>query len=289
MAAIEAVHDAEYLQFLKTAAQEWSEDKSRSTEVVPHIHPVRYGRGKPTSLMGRAGYYMNGTNCPIGADTFSAAYASAQTAIAGATLILEGERAVYALCRPPGHHAHADMAGGFCYLNNVAIAAQVLTEGFAAPVAILDIDVHHGNGTQEIFYRRSDVFCASIHADPTSCYPFYQGYADERGEGDGLGWNLNVPLPKGSGNVEVLRAVGSICDRARELHCAAIVVALGFDGHEEDPIGQFRISTPGFEAIARCIERTDLPVLLVQEGGYDSGRLGSYLGAFLQPFIQASV
>jgi acetoin utilization deacetylase AcuC-like enzyme len=277
------VHDAAYVEFLKQASSLWTQLPEAGPEVVPHIHPMRNARARPQGILGLAGYYMNGTNCPIGPQTCSAAYSSAQTAISGADLLLAGERAAYALCRPPGHHAHSDLAGGFCFLNNCAIAANRLTKTFGK-VAVIDIDVHHGNGTQEIFYARDDVFCGSVHADPTDFYPFYQGYADEVGEGRGQGWNLNLPLKRRAGAQEVAEAAASLLDRARALGCAAIVVALGFDTFVGDPMGVFAVTTEEFADIGSVFARSGLPTLLVQEGGYDGPHLGANLTSFLQGF-----
>src|SRR5215468_494072 len=194
LAPIRSIHDAGYLDFLRTAHERWVQTLDGSSEVVPHVYAIRQVRGCPTSVLGQAGLYMMGTNCSIGESTWRAAYASAQTAIEAAELVRSGDSVCYGLCRPPGHHAYYDLAGGFCYLNNAAIAATHLRKTFAK-VAIIDIDVHHGNGTQEIFYRRSDIHFTSIHADPSSFFPFYLGYAQEQGEGDGLGCNRNCPLP----------------------------------------------------------------------------------------------
>jgi acetoin utilization deacetylase AcuC-like enzyme len=284
---IAAVHDAAYLEFLAHAHEAWAEDPQRSAEVIAHVHPVRYGRGKPRSILGAAGYFTNGTNCPIGPRTYGAAYWSAQTALTAADLLLGGERCAYALCRPPGHHAHADLAAGFCFLNNVAIAAQSLLANRSrapGPIGVIDVDVHHGNGTQEIFWGSGEVFCGSVHADPAGCYPFYQGYADERGEGEGEGWNMNLPLARGSGDAEMLAAVDTLCGEALRKGCRTLVVALGFDAHEDDPLGQLRVSDAGFARIAARIRSTGLPVLLVQEGGYDGDALGRSLSAFLEAF-----
>jgi acetoin utilization deacetylase AcuC-like enzyme len=213
---------------------------------------------------------MADTACPITADTWSATLASAWSAVEGAELVLSGTRAAYALCRPPGHHAFTDRAGGFCYVNNCAVAATVLRRE-AARVAILDVDLHHGNGTQGIFYRRDDVLTVSTHADPIRFYPFFWGYAGERGEGPGLGYNLNLPLPRGSD------------DEAY----APVVIALGLDAHESDPFGGLRISTDGFGRIAEAVAGLGLPTLLVQEGGYLSEHLGRNLARFLEAFEAA--
>ncbi|WP_306049344.1 histone deacetylase family protein [Oceaniradius stylonematis] len=282
------IHDAGYIAFLKAASLLWSKLDDAGPECVPHIHPVRYGRTRPRGILGLAGYYMNGTNCPIGPHTVEAAYWSAQAALAGADQIIAGEALCYALCRPPGHHAHSDLAGGFCFLNNAAITAQRLLDRYER-VAIIDVDVHHGNGTQEIFYSRDDVFCGSVHADPSDFYPFYQGYADEEGEGEGFGWNMNLPLPHGSGDEKVVGAVQRLCARARELDCQVIVVALGLDAFELDPMGKFRVTTPAFEDMARAFQHCEMPVLLVQEGGYDGPHLGENLRSFLRPFATTNV
>lgn len=278
------IHDAAYIDFLNTASAQWRVLANAGPEVVPHIHPVRYMRAKPTGIMGLAGYYMNGTNCPIGPHTWSAAYSSAQSAVTGAHLLLAGEKSAYALCRPPGHHAHADLAAGFCFLNNCAIAANTLLRKFSK-VAIIDIDVHHGNGTQEIFYDRDDVFCGSVHADPSDFYPFYQGYPDETGRGRGEDWNLNIPLRKGANSPEVVEAVTALMAKARSLGCSAIVVALGFDTFGGDPMGVFTVSTAGFADLATIFAASGLPTLFVQEGGYDGPHLSENVKSFMQGFL----
>jgi acetoin utilization deacetylase AcuC-like enzyme len=199
-------------------------------------------------------------------------------------LLLDGERAAYALCRPPGHHAFSDMAGGFCYLNNSAIAAEMLRRAHDR-VAILDVDLHHGNGTQGIFYQRGDVLTVSIHADPERFYPFFWGYANETGAADGAGCNLNLPLPRGSGDDVFVAALDTAVERVRQFAPGALVVALGLDAFEGDPFGGLRVSTPGFAEIARRISAAlPLPTLLVQEGGYLCDGLGDNLQSFLAGF-----
>ena len=201
MGPIAALHSAEYLTFLRTAHARWSRIEGASDEIVPNIHPASRSDGYPKSVLGQAGYHQADTSCPISAGTWEAAYWSAQTALSAAGAIIEGARAAYALCRPPGHHAFADLAGGFCFLNNAGIAAEALRLRGLRP-AILDVDVHHGNGTQGIFDARKDVLTVSIHADPARFYPFYWGHAHERGAGEGLGYNLNLPLPRGIGDAD---------------------------------------------------------------------------------------
>ena len=193
----EAVHSHRYLEFLKTASRQWMSLDDASREVIANIHPLHQPANYPESIVGRAGWHMADTACPLGEHTYQAACSSANSAVTAAQTVLDGDRAAYALCRPPGHHAYAEMAGGFCFLNNVAIAAAHAL-GKHKRIAILDVDVHHGNGTQGIFYNRSDVLTVSMHADPNNFYPFYWGHANEIGADEGEGYNLNLPLPIGS-------------------------------------------------------------------------------------------
>jgi acetoin utilization deacetylase AcuC-like enzyme len=198
-------------------------------------------------------------------------------------LVLAGEPQAYALCRPPGHHAFADMAGGFCFLNNTAIAAQRL-RGQHQRVAVLDVDVHHGNGTQGIFYERNDVLPVSIHGDPADYYPYFWGHAHEVGAGAGQGYNLNLPLKLGSGDAPWLAAGDQAITRLGEFAPGALVVALGLDASESDPLQGLKVTGPGFHAMAKKISGLGLPTVLVQEGGYLSDDLGRNLVQFLAGF-----
>jgi acetoin utilization deacetylase AcuC-like enzyme len=229
---------------------------------------------------------MADTACPLTAASWPAIQASANTAVHAAELVMRGERAAYALCRPPGHHAYADMAGGFCYLNNTAIAAQHLRRQ-AARVAVVDVDLHHGNGTQGIFYARADVLTVSVHAETTNFYPFFWGYADEHGEGPGAGFNLNLPLALGSGDAAFLAALDAGLERVRAFKPEALVVALGLDAYEGDPLAGLAVSTDGFREIARRLSGLNLPTVLAQEGGYPSDDLGRNLASFLDGFESA--
>jgi len=280
---IAAVHTPEYLQFLQNIYRRWCYIDGASAEVVPNIHPDRRNGVYPASAVGQAGFHMLDTGCPIGAETWVSALASAHTAVQGAALLLDEEMAAYALCRPPGHHAGRDFAAGFCYLNNSAIAAQELLAEFGR-VAILDVDVHHGNGTQDIFYQRSDVLTVSLHADPLRFYPFFWGHAAERGEGEGLGYNLNIPLPRGTADKDYLTELDRALQRIESFAPGALVVALGLDAHESDPFQGLAITTAGFGKVARRIAALKLPTLLVQEGGYLSDDLGDSLQSFLEGF-----
>jgi acetoin utilization deacetylase AcuC-like enzyme len=283
---IAEIHTAEYLDFLKHIYPRWRRIEGASEEVIPNIHPIARGGSYPASAVGQAGYHMADTACPISAETFDSALWSASTALAAADAVLSGASSAYALCRPPGHHAFADVAGGFCFLNNSAIAAQRLRNA-AKRVAILDVDLHHGNGTQGIFYARGDVLTVSIHADPVRFYPFFWGHADERGDGPGLGANLNLPLPRKTADAGFLEALDAGLRRIRSHAPDALVVALGLDAFEGDPFGGLSVTTAGFARIAGAIAGLALPTVIVQEGGYLCDALGENLTAFLTGFAAA--
>lgn len=277
------VHTPEYLDFLETIAREWATLPGAGPEVVPNVHPARYPATYPKALAGRAGWHQVDMACPIGSGTWDAALAASEVATTATDMVLAGAREAYALCRPPGHHAFADMAGGFCFLNNTAIAAQRLRQKHAR-VAVLDVDVHHGNGTQGIFYERADVLTVSIHADPAHYYPYFWGHAHERGTGPGEGCNLNLPLPLGSLDPVWLDAGDKALARIREFAPTALVVALGLDASESDPLQGLKVTGAGFHAMAAKIAGLGLPTVLVQEGGYLSDDLGRNLVHFLTGF-----
>ena len=283
LAPIAAIHTPEYLDFLEHIFVRWRRIEGASEEVIPNIHPIARDGAYPASAVGQAGYHMADTACPISAETFDSACWSAWSAVAAVEAVLSGERAAYALCRPPGHHAFADVAGGFCFLNNSAIAAQHFRQS-AARVAILDVDLHHGNGTQGIFYARGDVLTVSLHADPERFYPFFWGYASERGEGPGLGCNLNLPLPRKSGDEAFLTALDAGLKRIRAFAPDALVIALGLDAFEGDPFGGLSVTTPGFARIAERIATLELPTAVVQEGGYLCDALSANLTSFLAAY-----
>jgi acetoin utilization deacetylase AcuC-like enzyme len=282
---IAAVHSAEYLHFLEHIYTRWKRIPGASENVIPNIHPDRRDFGYPASAVGQVGYHVYDGAAPISAETWHSARWSANSAIHAAYEVLNGSDAVYAIARPPGHHAMRDQAGGFCYLNNSAIAAQVLRSDHER-VAILDVDVHHGNGTQNIFYEQNDVLTISLHTDPVRFYPFFWGYADEHGEGPGLGANLNLPLTRGTGDDEYLAALQSAFDRIIAFDPGALVVALGLDAHEGDPFQGMKITTEGFGRIANRIAALNLPTVMVQEGGYLTDDLGDNLSSFLTGFAR---
>lgn len=283
---IASVHTDRYITFLQNIYTRWARIDGASQDVLPNVHPLTRQDGYPRSAVGQVGYHMYDGSCPISADTWQSARWSGMSAAHAAHQVMAGERACYALSRPPGHHASQDVAGGFCYLNNSAIAAQQLRNEYCR-VAILDIDVHHGNGTQRIFYERDDVLTISIHADPVRFYPFFWGYADEVGSGAGRSCNINLPLPRGTSDAEYLETLDAALDAMARFGPDALVVALGLDAHESDPFQGMRITTAGFGSIGKTIGSVGLPTVMVQEGGYLSASLGSNLESFLDGFQAA--
>ena len=291
-APILAVHADHYVAFLEEAYARFMELPNHGPEVLPNVHPYRaaaslsYGdRGRPrvTGIIGRAGWYMGDLSCATMEGTFRAAYASAQTAIAGAEEVLGGSPAAFSLCRPPGHHAYTDRCSGFCYLNNAAIAAEVLRRGFER-VAIVDFDTHHGDGTQQIFYARGDVFYGSVHTDPSASYPHFAGYADETGTGAGEGANLNLPLPFGADDVTFIEANAKLCAPVKAFRADALVISAGWDAHRDDPLSKLAVSTAAYARLGELYGRLGLPTLIVQEGGYSLHAIGEASGAFMRAF-----
>ena len=285
--AVLAVHDPDYVTFLRTAWERWHEIPGTGPDAIPNVHPTHRMHRKPTSLIGQLGWYSNSTSCPIQRDTWPAVRASAWSAVHAARQVAERGGSAYALCRPPGHHAYPDLMTGVCYLNNAAVAAELLARA-RGRVAVLDIDVHHCNGTQHIFWTRPDVLVCSIHADPNLTAPFYAGHADEIGEGEGRGCNMNMPLPFGTADPAFLHHLDGALARIRVFAPAVLVVSLGFDASEHDPVETFKVSVEGFGEAAGRIAALGLPTLLVQEGGYLSARLGDNLDAFLRGFEAGS-
>ncbi len=261
-----AVHTTPYLQFLQNAHADWKKlPEDWGDEVVSNVF-VR----EPNALRGvlaQAARYLADGSCPVGPNTWRSAYWAAQCAIAGADRIAAGDRHAYAICRPPGHHARRDAAGGFCYLNNAAIAAQRL-RGTYGRVAILDTDMHHGQGIQDIFYERSDVLYVSIHGDPENFYPVVAGFEDERGAGDGYGYNVNLPMPHGSPESVFFDRLAQARAAIEKFQPDVLVLSLGFDIFEKDPQAMVAVSEDGFERLGREVGGLALPTLIVQEGGY---------------------
>ncbi len=287
-----AVHDEGYLSFLQTAYAEWMStpldaDYERSALLPATFPPAGGRRHIPKSILGRAGYYMMDLSAPITAGTYEAALASAHCALSGAKFITQHSSFIshlssFALCRPPGHHAGRANCGGYCYINNAAAAAHWLTQ--FGSVAILDIDYHAGNGTQDIFYNRSDVLTISIHADPNYEYPYYSGYPGETGASEGLGFHRNFPLPLGADDQVYLETLQQALELITVYHPSSIVISAGMDIYGEDPLGKIRVTTEGIAQIGQEIASLNLPTLVVMEGGYNHAALGTNIVAFLEAF-----
>jgi acetoin utilization deacetylase AcuC-like enzyme len=282
------VHTQGFIHFLETIWERWETLPDHGPEVWPNTFPYWSGRPEDNArppcpcegIVGQVGWYLGDLSVPMGPKTWLSTLRSSETAVSGADAILGGERAAYALCRPSGHHARADRATGFCYLNNTAIAAQRLRSRYDK-VAILDVDAHHGDGTQQIFYNRSDILTISAHADPLNYYPFFTGYTRETGHGKGEGFNLNLPLAHGSKGDAMAKAVDEASSRIRKFGAEALVVALGYDAHAQDPIGVLKLESKDFATIGAQVAALGLSTLVVQEGGYAIEVIGDCLGAFL--------
>ncbi len=283
--ALLAVHDIAYLRFLESAYRRWhAQPEDWGEEVMSNIF-VRENNAL-RGILAEAGRYLADGSCPVGEFTWSASYWSAQAAVAGAQAVLGGARQAYSLCRPPGHHARRDGAGGFCYLNNSAIAARVLRDRYAR-VVVLDTDMHHGQGIQEIFYDAPDVFYISIHGDTTNFYPAVTGFENERGAGAGMGYNLNLPMPHGSPESVFFDRLDTALRAIRIFEPDALVLALGFDIYQDDPQAKVAVSADGFSRLGQQVAGLGLPTLIVQEGGYHIDTLDSNLGKFFNGFLES--
>jgi acetoin utilization deacetylase AcuC-like enzyme len=287
---IQVVHAPDYLDYLQTANQRPIVDPESDGLPARVLFPAAFPYSdlwpaRHSSVMAAAGAFCFDTYAPLTAEVWPAALLSAHCALTAAGLAREGERVTLALCRPPGHHAMRAKCGGFCYLNNAAIAAQFLARD--GKVAILDVDYHHGNGTQEIFYTSGQVLYVSLHADPVEAYPYFSGYADETGAGDGLACNLNLPLPSGTDDVYY----GQALDMALQKICAfapnALVLSLGFDICANDPLTTFEVTPEFFSEMARRIARLGLPTVIIAEGGYAVSALGGLSVCFVQGWLEA--
>ena len=285
--ALEAVHSVAYLDFLRDVPAAWAKLPDAGAEVVANIHPtpemLAQGAVTPAEeegLVAQLGHFTADTACPIGPHTWQAAIGAAACALAAAAEAAQGRNA-YALCRPPGHHAYAARAGGHCYLNNAAIAVEALLRAGAGRVAVLDIDSHHGNGTQGIFWERPEVMTVSLHGDPSGYYPWYVGHAGERGAGAGLGANLNLPLPFGTPDGPWLETLATGLAAVKQSGAEALVLSLGFDASEHEPLGFLRVTIDGFARAGAMIAAAGLPTAIIQEGGYNTTLIGTLLARFL--------
>ena len=293
------VHKPEYVEFLKGTSKEMHEKPDVSIprisdptnnavkiETYPAFtYPSVFPHGliaRSTNHEARKGIFSFDIATPISGNTYDQALLSAQIALTGADLMLDGTYPVYCLCRPPGHHAESSKMGSYCYFNNAALAAEYVRKKTNGRIAILDIDAHHGNGTQDIFYFRSDVYYGSVHGDPKSKPPYFSGYSDELGAGEGLGFNLNTPLPLNSNSEAVINAIENILHYIRQYQPNYLIVSLGFDGHKQDPSKIFAMETEAYYQVGRIINSLLLPTLIVQEGGYYIPGLGQNLNAFVK-------
>ena len=289
LAPIARVHRADYLNFLQTVWERWS--RVRDSELaLPQFWP---GPGSaaaglsgrcPDSVVAQLGWFAGDAIAPLMAGTWAAAYESAQVALSAQRAMAEGAPSALALCRPPGHHAGAARLAGYCYLNNAAIAAQAFVDSGMCRVAVLDVDYHHGNGTQEIFYERADVLVCSVHADPDEDYPYFVGRADETGTGPGEGFNLNCPLPAGSDWVAWRESMEICCRRIASFSPQALVVSLGVDTHRDDPSGSFKLESSDYVAVGQRLAEMGLPTLFVLEGGYALEVLGANVANVVMGF-----
>ncbi len=280
------VHSSDYLEFMNGFWDQWIAAGRTSPEAFPFVWPVRTLRKDPAPnhIDGLLGRFSMDAGTPVGAHTFEAAKAAANTALTAAKLVKQGDNAAFGLCRPPGHHAGSDFFGGYCFLNNAAIAAQWLRDYGASRVAILDVDYHHGNGTQSIFYDRSDVLFLSIHADPKDEYPYFLGHADETGENAGTGFNRNWPLPLGTDWAGYEAALEEACRWLLVFKPDYLIVSLGLDCYENDPISGFKFCEDDFTALGQRLSYVGVPTVFLMEGGYAVDALGTNCVNVLQGF-----
>jgi acetoin utilization deacetylase AcuC-like enzyme len=290
---LDAVHDRGLVEWLKGSVDEWERDGFPTTpgqdRVVPYVFPTSAMLGgmplrRPAAVHGRAGMFGYDTMTLIGRGTWEAARGAVDAALTAAELVASGEHAVaYALCRPPGHHVTRDGYGGSCYLNNAAVAAEALRRRGHERVAVIDIDAHHGNGTQSIFYERPDVFYGSVHVDPAAgWFPHYVGHADETGRGEAAGSNLNVPMAEGTPDDGWLEGVRQLADAATRHGASALVVSLGVDAAVDDPESPLQITDHGYRQAGQILAGLSLPTVAVQEGGYHLPSLGGLVRATIE-------
>ena len=265
---ITAVHDRRFVEYLKAVCTKLSPDKS----IYPYVFPIRNAARPPKDLPVRAGYFCMDVFTPLNRNAYHAAKRAVDCALTASQAILEGYRMAYALVRPPGHHAERHVFGGFCYFNSAAIAANHLCR--YGKTAILDMDYHHGNGTQDIFYERSDVLTVSIHGHPKFAYPYFSGFEDEKGEGPGKGYNLNIPLPEVINGLQYREALKRALSRIRRFKPVFLVVPLGLDPAKNDPTGTWLLTAGDFFENGKIIGSLNLRTLVVQEGGYRVRSLG---------------
>ena len=287
MAPIERIHDAGFLAFLESCWREWKAAGFEGEAIAANWPARRMAQRVPNHVDGKIGYYALATETSISEGTWEAALGAADVALTARKKVSEGARGAFALCRPPGHHAASDMFGGYCFLNNAAIAAQAWLDEGAGRVAILDVDFHHGNGTQDIFYDRDDVLFLSLHGEPEDAFPYFLGYADETGSGRGEGFTVNYPLPEKTGFERWSECLEDACKRIADYAPDALVVSLGVDTYKEDPISFFKLDSDDYLTYGERIGKLGLPTLFCMEGGYAVEQVGINTVNVLQGFEQA--
>ena len=281
------LHRADYIDFLTNVHDEWKA-LGKGDEAMTYIWPAATMRSDviPRQIEARLGYYSMSSDTTITKGTWEAALASKDCAQAGALDLAANGRSVFALCRPPGHHAASYQFGGYCFINNAGVAAQTLLDQGAKRVSILDVDFHHGNGTQEIFYDRSDVQFLSLHGDPVDCFPYFLGYADEKGEGAGIGFNHNYPLSEGTSYDKWSEALDQACAEIAKYRPDALVISLGVDTYEHDPISAFKLKSANFLDYGRRLAKLGIPTMFVMEGGYAIDDIGVNTVNVLDGFLK---
>ena len=284
---ITAVHDAGLVSFLSEAWGQYQAVVGPTREVFPEVfyrpalrNHMTDGR-EPSAIAGRLGWWSFETTTPIVEGTYEASLAAVDTALTATSFVLDGEKSAYGLCRPPGHHATTSLYGGYCFFNNAAIAAHHFVSTRGGKAVVLDVDYHHGNGTQEIFYDRDDVMYVSLHGDPVRAYPYSIGYADETGSGRGLGANVNVPLAARTDDDAYVAALGHALDKIRTFAPDLVIVSLGLDTFVTDPICDLSVTTEGFRRCGELVAQLGLPTVVLQEGGYDVAKLGLNVQSWL--------
>ena len=287
-APIAAVHDAGLVRFLASAWAEYQLEQGPTHDVVPDVFAMsrlREGMGdgpSPGKVSAQLGWWCYETTTPITEGTYEAARSAVDVALTAADAVVSGERAAYGLCRPPGHHAATGLYGGYCFFNNAAIAAHHIATTTASRVTVLDVDYHHGNGTQQIFYGRDDVQFVSLHGDPARAYPYHTGFADETGAGRGSGATLNVPLPARTDDVAYLGALERSLDAVDAFDPAVVIVSLGVDTFVDDPMCDLSVTTDGFGRCGSAVAARGRPLVILQEGGYADAALGANVTAWLR-------
>ena len=280
------IHTKDYIDFLMNGFDEWS--KIYSSNAFATAFNIQHGcKGPPKAIEGKLGYYLADTSLSLTETSWEALKVSTDIALTAQKLMLNGEKTAFALCRPPGHHASASFGAGYCFLNNVAIATQYALDNGAKRIAILDIDYHHGNGTQDIFYSRDDVLFLSIHGDPNEEFPYFLGHADEKGNGLGLGYNYNYPLPMKSDWKEYKKALESAINEIHTYKPDQIIVSLGVDTYKDDPISQFLLENKNYFEIGSMIKEINIPTLFIMEGGYAVQEIGINVANVLEGFTKS--